>query len=142
MNINDLCQETIVIKPWGKEIIYTPSDSNYTLKKIVVNDGCRLSLQSHNKKIETFVLVGGEANLIIGPDLDHLETFSMELGKGYNISLNLIHRLMGVKNAEIIEGSTPELGTTIRYQDDYKRLDETEDMRQQENRGWNPNNSL
>ncbi len=136
MNLNDLSYIKQIIKPWGEEIIYTPENLNYTLKQIKINDGCRISLQSHTEKVETFVLIEGEGDLIVGPDLDHLETIHMEIKKGYNIPVGTVHRMCGVKNAVILEGSTPETGTTIRYQDDYHRPDETEAIRKQENRGW------
>jgi mannose-6-phosphate isomerase-like protein (cupin superfamily) len=138
-DINSISTPKTIVKPWGEEIIYTPEDLKYTLKQIKINDGCRLSLQSHTEKVETFVLIEGEADLVLGPDLDHLETFHMEIKKGYNVSVGLVHRMIGVKNAIILEGSTPETGTTFRYQDDYKRPDETEDMRKLDNRGWTPN---
>lgn len=125
-----------IIKPWGEEVIYTPENLNYTFKQIKINDDCRLSLQSHTQKVETFVLMEGEADLVIGTDLDHLETIHMEIKKGYNIPIGIIHRMVGVKNAVILEASTPETGTTVRYQDDYKRPDETEEVRKQDNRGW------
>jgi mannose-6-phosphate isomerase-like protein (cupin superfamily) len=128
--------EKIIIKPWGQEIIYTPETLNYTFKQIQINDGCKLSLQSHTEKVETFVLIEGKADLVIGSSLDSLETVHMELKKGYNIPLNTIHRMTGVENAVILEGSTPETGVTVRYQDDYNRPNETEEMRKQENRGW------
>ncbi len=129
----------IITKPWGQEIIYTTPDLKYTFKQIQINDGARLSLQSHTEKVETFVLVEGQADLVSGPDIDHLETIHMELKKGYNIPVGLVHRMIGVKNAVILEASTPETGTTYRYQDDYQRPDETENLRQQANRGWAPN---
>lgn len=125
-----------IIKPWGEEIIYTTPELNYTLKQIKINDGCRLSLQSHTQKTETFILIEGEADLVTGPDVDHLETIHMEIKKGYTMTIGTVHRLIGIKNAVIIEGSTPEVGTTIRYQDDYQRPDETEDIRKQDNHGW------
>ena len=130
--------ETIT-KPWGQEIIYTTPDLKYTFKQIQINDGARLSLQSHTEKVETFVLIEGQADLVLGPDVDHLETIHMEKKIGYNIPIGTIHRMIGVKNAIILEASTPETGTTYRYQDDYKRPDETESLRQQANRGWTPN---
>jgi len=138
-DINTISTPKKIIKPWGEEIIYTPEDLKYTLKQIKINDGARLSLQSHTEKVETFVLIEGEADLVLGPDLDHLETFHMEIKKGYNVSVGLVHRMIGVKNAVILEGSTPETGTTFRYQDDYKRPDETEEVRKLDNRGWTPN---
>jgi mannose-6-phosphate isomerase len=139
LNLKNLSDTTVITKPWGQEIIYTPSDLKYTFKQIQINDGARISLQSHTEKIETFVLIEGEADLIIGPDVNNLQIVHMEIKKGYNIPIGTVHRMIGVKNAVILEASTPETGITHRYQDDYKRPNETEDMRKMENRGWNPN---
>lgn len=138
-NINSISNTQIITKPWGQEIIYTTPDLKYTFKQIQINDGARLSLQSHTEKNETFVLIEGQADLVIGFDIDHLETIHMEIKKGYTIPIGIAHRMVGVKNAVILEASTPETGTTHRYQDDYQRPDETENLRQQQNRGWQPN---
>ncbi len=138
-NINNLSYSQKIIKPWGQEIIYTTPDLKYTFKQIQINDQARLSLQSHTEKIETFVLIEGQADLIIGTNIDNLETVHMEIKKGYNIPVGTIHRMIGIKNAVILESSTPETGTTIRYQDDYRRPNETQDTREQPNRGWQPN---
>lgn len=132
----NLTYETKIVKPWGQETIHTDPKLPYTFKEIQINDGCRLSLQSHDEKIETFVLIQGEGNLVVGTDIDHLETICMEIRKSYSIPINTIHRLVGVKDTVILEASTPETGTTVRYQDDYKRPDETEAIRAQKNRGW------
>lgn len=130
-----------IVKPWGEEILFTPTELKYTLKMISVNEGQRLSLQSHTEKVETFVLIQGNMNLVIGPDLDHLETVKMEPKIGYNVAVNTIHRMIGgAGGGVVIEGSTPETGVTVRYQDDYNRPDETEAMRKEKNRGWNPEN--
>ena len=139
LNLNNLSDVRIIKKPWGQETIYTPDDLKYTFKQIQINDGCRLSLQSHDQKVETFVLIEGQADLVIGPDLEHLKTVHMEKKIGYNIPVGVIHRMIGVKNAIVLEASTPETGTTFRYQDDYHRTDETPSVRQEKNRGWNPN---
>jgi len=138
LNLNNLSDTQTITKPWGQETIYTPVDLKYTFKQIQINDGTRLSLQSHTEKVETFVLIEGEADLVIGPDLEHLETVHMEKKIGYNIPIGTVHRMVGVKNAVILEASTPETGVTHRYQDDYQRPDETESIRKLENRGWDP----
>lgn len=135
-------ENIVVTKPWGEEIIFSPSDADYTFKVLKLKNGGRLSLQYHDKKRETLVLINGKANLIIGPDIDHLETIEMKMFQGYTIDVNVVHRMVGVPDADIMEGSTPETGNTVRLQDDYKRNTETEEMRKQKNRGWNPNNSL
>lgn len=136
--INQISKEArIISKPWGEETIYTADDLKYTFKKIKINAGCKLSLQSHDEKVETFVLISGKAKLVIGSDINNLDTIDMELMKGYSIPLNAIHRMMTVDSeAVVLEGSTPETGVTIRYQDDYNRPNETEEMRKLENRGW------
>jgi mannose-6-phosphate isomerase len=136
IDTNQISQQQVINKPWGKEIIYTNPDSPYTFKQIIINNGHRLSLQSHTDKSETFVLIEGQANLIIGPDINNLKTIPMEIKKGYTIPVGTVHRMVGIKNAVILEASTPETGTTIRFQDDYKRPDETEDIRKLDNRGW------
>ena len=135
-NIDKISHQQVIKKPWGQETIYTNEGSKYTFKQIAINDGHRLSLQSHTDKSETFVLIEGQAELVIGNDIDQLETIPMEPKKGYTIPVGTIHRMIGVKNAVIMEASTPETGTTIRLQDDYKRPDETEDVRKLDNRGW------
>lgn len=127
-----------IVKPWGQETLFTPGELKYTLKMISVNEGQRLSLQSHTEKVETFVLISGNMDLVFGPDVDHLETIPMQPNIGYNISVGTVHRMVGgVGGGVIIEGSTPETGVTVRYQDDYHRPDETEAMRKEKNRGWN-----
>ncbi len=135
-NINQISRQQIINKPWGQEIIYTDNNSKYTFKQIIINDGHRLSLQSHTEKSETFLLIEGQADLVIGDNLNNLKTIHMEIKKGYTIPVNTIHRMIGIKNAVILEASTPETGTTIRLQDDYKRPDETEAIRKTKNRGW------
>ncbi len=135
-NLNSLSNSQTIIKPWGQETIYTTSDLKYTFKQIQINNQARLSLQSHTKKVETFVLIEGKADLVIGTDIEHLETLHMEIKKGYTIPVGTIHRMIGINNAIILEASTPETGTTIRYQDDYHRPNETEKLRKENNRGW------
>lgn len=138
-DINSISTTQTISKPWGQEIIYTTPDLKYTFKQIQIRDGARLSLQSHTEKVETFVLIEGQADLLIGPDSDHLQTIHMEIKTGYTIPIGTVHRMVGIKDAIILEASTPETGTTHRYQDDYQRPDETENLRQQQNRGWQPN---
>jgi mannose-6-phosphate isomerase-like protein (cupin superfamily) len=134
-------QDEKVIKPWGEETIYTDKELKYTLKLLTIKKGCRISLQSHTEKIETFVLIDGEAQLVVGTSPDQTEIIDMVPRKGYSIPVNTVHRMIaGNCDAFIMEGSTPETGVTIRYQDDYNRPDETEEMRQMANRGWNADN--
>ncbi len=60
----------------------------------------------------------------------------MEKEKGYTIAVGQRHRLHAIEDSDIMEVSTPEIGNTIRSEDDYNRGDETEEVRKDPNRGW------
>jgi mannose-6-phosphate isomerase-like protein (cupin superfamily) len=138
--ISDTSKDKVVLKPWGQETIFIPRNLKYTFKMLTIKKGCRISLQSHDEKRETFVLVSGEAFLTTGRSLKRLRTMEMEPFRGYTITTKTIHRITaGKSDAIIIEGSTAEIGTTIRYQDDYNRLDETPAVRKKRGRGWHVN---
>lgn len=118
-----------VEKPWGYEIILSPPTAPVTTKILHLKTKARFSLQYHEVKEETLVLVNGEAKIIYGDSLDKLAEEPMEKEKGYFIPKGLIHRCQAITDCDIWESSTPELGTTVRLQDDYSRGDETEEER-------------
>ena len=137
MKVSDISPDKVVLKPWGQETIFIPKNLKYTFKMLTIKKGKRISLQSHDEKRETFVLVAGEALLTTGRSLKSLRTIEMEKYRGYTITVNTIHRITaGKEDAIIVEGSTAEIGTTIRYEDDYNRTDETPAMRKKRGRGW------
>jgi mannose-6-phosphate isomerase-like protein (cupin superfamily) len=121
-------------KPWGYEILLTPPDAPYTAKLIHVVAGKRLSLQLHDTKVETQTLVSGRGVLVIeGPD-GELHEIDMQPGLGYHVAVGQRHRLCAApdQDATVFEASTPEVGVTLRLEDDYARPDETEQVRQAE----------
>jgi mannose-6-phosphate isomerase-like protein (cupin superfamily) len=113
-------------KPWGYEVCWTPSSKPYVGKLIHINAGARLSLQIHDQKSESWYLVSGRAKVIWErePDGALLET-ELEALTGYSCEAGQRHRLIGVTACDIIEVSTPEVGITLRLEDDYSRADET-----------------
>jgi len=125
-----------VEKPWGYELHFVPQDQPYMGKLIHIDAGKRLSLQYHDQKIESWWLVSGKAKAIWDNSQGKLVETTLESGKGYTTSIGQRHRLLGITDCDIIEVSTPELGTTYRLEDDYKRPDETEEMRKAKDRGW------
>lgn len=126
-----------VEKPWGYEIIWTPEDKPYTGKLIHINAGARLSLQVHDEKTESWFLFSGRAKVMWdNADGELIET-ELTAGQGYSAIIGQRHRLIGITDCDVLEVSTPEIGTTFRLDDDYKRDDETEEMRKDPNRGWN-----
>jgi mannose-6-phosphate isomerase len=121
-------------KPWGYEILLSPQQAPYASKLIHVRAGKRLSLQLHDTKVETQTLVSGQGVLVLeGPD-GQLHEIPMQPGVGYHVAVGQRHRLCAApdQDATIFEASTPEVGVTLRLEDDYARPDETEELRQSE----------
>jgi mannose-6-phosphate isomerase-like protein (cupin superfamily) len=119
-------------KPWGFEIHWVTEDKPYMGKILHINAGSRLSLQVHDQKQESWMLINGEAKVIWDNQNGELIETTLEAGKGYNCSLGQRHRLVGITDCDIVELSTPELGTTVRLEDDYQRPDETPEQRKLE----------
>ena len=68
---------SIVNKPWGTyQTLY--SESNYLIKKIVVNSNCKLSLQSHNYRSEYWTVIYGTGQCVIGDTI-------INISEGINI---------------------------------------------------------
>lgn len=120
------------LKPWGHEVIFTRPGDPYTGKIIYLNAGKRFSLQVHDKKQETQILFSGEAVLIIDNKRGELVEIPMIPLKGYTMKVGQRHRVRAIIDSVIFETSTPETGTTYRLEDDYKRPDQTEELRTSE----------
>ena len=118
-----------VEKPWGYELIFTQANSLVTGKILHLNAGTRFSLQYHDRKEETLVLLNGKALLILQDSEKNQEEISMEPQKGYLLKPLQIHRVKALTDCDILEVSTIEVGNTIRLEDDYARGTETEEDR-------------
>ena len=121
-----------IIKPWGSEIIFTPSGLPYAGKIIHIDQGKRLSLQVHDKKQESWYLLSGRGKVIWETSEGALIETELISGQGYTCKIGQRHRLAAITDCDILEVSTPEIGTTYRLEDDYARPDETEEMRKDE----------
>lgn len=124
-----------VDKPWGYEVVFTPPDKPYTGKVLHVQAGKRISLQYHDQKQETIMLLHGAGILLCDNDKGELEEIRMEVGKGYSNVPGQRHRLIAIEECDFIEASTPETGTTYRLQDDSGRADESESDRNRQRHG-------
>lgn len=116
-------------KPWGWEIHWTPDNLPYMGKVLHVAEGKRLSLQVHDIKQESWTIISGRAKVVWDNDAGELIETELESGVGYTCAVGQRHRLVGITDADVMEVSTPEVGTTYRLEDDYKRPDETEEQR-------------
>ena len=109
-------------RPWGWFESFTLSD-RFQVKRIFVNPGASLSLQSHRYRSEHWIVVEGIARVTIGKDIKTLNE-----GQSIYIPLGEIHRLENPgKNPmvliEVQTGSYFGEDDIVRYEDKYSRLD-------------------
>lgn len=123
-----------IAKPWGYELLFSNDDLPYAGKILHLDAGKRISMQLHDQKQETQMLVKGRCLRTADNEDGELVAIEMEPYKGYTVMKGQRHRLEGITDCDIFEVSTPEIGTTIRLHDDYKRPDETEATRAEERR--------
>ncbi len=107
-------------RPWGS--FYILEDEAYTkVKRLVVNPGHRLSLQSHEHRDEHWVIVRGMARVTLnGATTDH------HYGEHIFIRRGTRHRVacLGPDPVELIEvqvGDSFAEEDIVRYEDDYQR---------------------
>jgi mannose-6-phosphate isomerase len=131
-----------VEKPWGFEIILNPPEAPFTGKIMSVQAGKRWSLHYHDQKQETICLFSGKALLWVEDTNGNIQKVAMEPQKGYFITPGQKHRVEALEDTLIFEASMPEIGTTVRLEDDYARKNETETDRIDPNRGWQTLDSI
>lgn len=117
-------------KPWGYELHWVPEGAPYMGKILHVNEGARLSLQLHDEKQESWLLIKGRAAVVWEDRDGELVQMELEQGQGYSTQVGQRHRLVGITDCDVVEVSTPEIGTTWRLEDDYARPHETPEQRE------------
>lgn len=121
-----------VEKPWGYELHWTPDGLPYMGKVLHIDAGKRLSLQAHDMKQESWLILSGKASVAWDDNQGNIVETELQPGKGFTCAVGQRHRLIGVTDCDILEVSTPEIGVTWRLEDDYARPDETEELRRQD----------
>src|SRR3990167_5302692 len=112
-------------KPWGYELHWVPEDAPYMGKVLHINEGARLSLQIHDKKQESWLIIKGQAKVIWDNNRGELIETELTSGHGFSTKVGQRHRLVGITDCDIIEVSSPEKVTTWRLEDDFARPHET-----------------
>jgi|SRR3989338_7997004 len=112
----------VVSKPWGREEWIAHNDL-YVLKLILLNKGCRTSLQYHQQKHETNYVESGK--IICWLQDENGEIQKKEMGEGSIIEVipGRIHRMEALEDTRLIEVSTPHVDDVIRVEDDFGRGD-------------------
>ena len=113
--------DSVVKKPWGEFQILNYG-KNYVLKKIVVNPGGILSLQSHKHRSEHWIVAEGEAEVTINNKVINLkENENIFIPKGS------IHRMANKKDHDLViiemwYGDNLDENDIKRYEDIYERI--------------------
>jgi mannose-6-phosphate isomerase len=109
-----------VDKPWGHELIWSVTD-RYVGKLLVIETGRRLSLQTHEVKDESILVLSGRLELTLEDDAGELVVEELGPGEARRVPTGRIHRYTAIERCELVEVSTPELDDVIRLEDDFGR---------------------
>ena len=112
-----------VIKPWGKEVIWAETP-DYVGKLLYINEGHKLSLQYHEEKEETILVVSGELEIFVsGHGRRGVSSLKLSEGDTYHVAPNTIHRFSACLGTNVVlaEVSTNHLDDVVRLEDDYDR---------------------
>jgi mannose-6-phosphate isomerase-like protein (cupin superfamily) len=106
-----------ISKPWGKEEIIEKKPGEW-IKKLYVDEGKRFSYQSHQNRVENWLVLFGEIEVI-----KDNQTYQLKEGDYLKVNQGEKHRIIGVKPSCILEVAFGQVSDTdiIRYQDDYGR---------------------
>lgn len=119
-NIFELHKITRIPKPWGHELIFARTD-RYVGKILHINPGESLSLQYHEMKEETLLVIRGKIKLTVRNGSEE-RIVIMETGDAFHIPPRLIHRMEAIEDTDMAEVSTPELDDVVRLEDRYGRV--------------------
>jgi mannose-1-phosphate guanylyltransferase/mannose-6-phosphate isomerase len=113
-----------VERPWGRYTVMQ-GGPGYKVKKVVVDPGCRLSLQLHHRRAEHWVVVEGMALVTIGEKVSQVLP-----NQSVYIPLETAHRLEnpGTEPLGLIEvqtGDYLEEDDIVRLADDFWRVQDT-----------------
>lgn len=109
-------------RPWG-HFFNHHSLPGVHLKTLHVNGNARLSLQKHKYRNETWVLVSGDAQAVVGPDPNELKTHELETGKPFDVPVGTVHRLTSRTGGVLVEISYGKFDENDieRFEDDFGR---------------------
>ena len=90
-------------------------------KLIVIEAGCRLSLQKHLHKDESILVISGRMHLLLEAGDGTIVRSELGPGDHRRVPVGRVHRFDAIDRTELVEVSTPELQDVIRLEDDFGR---------------------
>jgi mannose-6-phosphate isomerase-like protein (cupin superfamily) len=110
-----------VDKPWGHEDIWAETE-RYVGKVLAIDGGKRLSLQYHEHKDESILVLRGRLCLELENGAGEIESMELQVGESRRIAPGRRHRFAALDGGcELVEVSTPDLEDVVRVEDDYGR---------------------
>jgi mannose-6-phosphate isomerase-like protein (cupin superfamily) len=109
-----------VDKPWGHELIWALTD-RYCGKILVIETGRRLSLQYHEQKDESILVMSGRLRLHLDDEAGAMTSRELGPGDSAHVAIGRRHRYEAIERVELIEVSTPEIDDVVRIEDDFGR---------------------
>lgn len=101
-------KRTFVEKPWGAED-WLVQNEHYVVKHLYINAGEQISLQYHNEKHETMIILEGMGQLTLN---DSQSTITV--GDIITITPKTIHQIRAYTGLKILEVSTPQTEDLVR----------------------------
>ena len=113
-------EDVRVEKPWGHELRWAITDK-YIGKVLHIKRGEALSLQYHNRKDESIMVLNGAMILDLEDDAGVLEQHPLGPGDSRRIHPGRRHRMTATEDCDVLEVSTPDLDDVVRLEDRYGR---------------------
>lgn len=110
-----------VSKPWGHEEVWAETPK-YVGKVLHITEGHRLSLQHHEVKDETIMVLEGTLHLELADHHGNMHSHRLRPGMSARIAPGRKHRMHAITGVKVVEVSTPELQDVVRHDDDYGRF--------------------
>lgn len=111
---------TRVEKPWGHELIWAQTD-RYVGKILHIKAGEALSLQYHQHKDETIMVLTGRMQLVYFAEGEPPTSRELSPREPFHLTPGLRHRMIALEDTDVLEVSTPELDDVVRLDDRYGR---------------------
>ncbi len=115
-----------VDKPWGHELIWAETGA-YVGKILHLEAGRRLSLQYHEVKEETLLVLTGSLRVLLDDDDGSLTERICGPQDVIHVAPRRRHRFHAITDCDLVEVSTTELDDVVRLSDDYGRAPRGDD---------------
>ncbi len=109
-----------VEKPWGNELLWAVTD-RYVGKILHIKAGQSLSLQYHEKKDETVMVLRGKMAFTHYEEGQPPVVTELVPLQPFHVTPGLRHRMTAIEDTDVVEVSTIELDDVVRLEDQYGR---------------------